>query len=95
VVGLALGMPDRPIAYVLARVGQREEAPIYLGDAGARAESADPVGDLSELVVRLVAEHPDHPIVAVNVPEHAPLNAALRSLGVPVTLTQTELAIDL
>jgi GNAT superfamily N-acetyltransferase len=95
IVGLALGRRHRPRSYVLARVRADERAPIVILDAGARPEAADPTDDLAELVVRLLAEYPERPLVAVNVPEDAPLNAALRRLAVPVPLTQTEMELTL
>jgi GNAT superfamily N-acetyltransferase len=93
--GLALGDARRPAAYVLARVRAAEGAPVYLVDAGTLPGAGDPATNLAELVARLIAEHPDHAVVAFNIPEAAPLNAALRAFGVPVSLTQTEMELPL
>ena len=93
--GLALGDVRRPTAYVLARVRAAERAPVHVVDAGTLPGADDPAADLVELVARLIAEHPDHAVVAFNIPEAAPLNAALRTLGVPVSLTQTEMELPL
>jgi GNAT superfamily N-acetyltransferase len=93
--GLALAGAGRPAAYVLARVREPEDAPVYLLDAGILPDLADPAAVLTELIARLLAEHPERAVVAFNIPAEAPLGAALRAHGVPVTLTQTEMVLDL
>ena len=90
--GFCLGDPGRPDAYLLVR--RRGEDAVVL-DAGCRRDAVDAVESMAALVRHLAAADPGCALGAHNIPEDDPLNAVLRAVGVPVVLTQTELALAL
>jgi GNAT superfamily N-acetyltransferase len=87
-VCLGLGSSERPTAYVFAFVAN---GVIRIADSGVDRSVDDAVERMIGLIGGLVQRFRGHAVVSVNVPEDDPLNGALRALGVPVTLTQTEL----
>ena len=95
VEGLACGDRERPEAYLVYRVPAQAGARLSIVDSGSLSSGRDEVAALSSLLARLIAMYPGDRLFAANVPEDDPFNPVLRSAGVPVSLTQSEMELRL
>ncbi len=93
--GFAIGDQDRPVVYLLYREPDQPEGRVTIVDSGWRSSSADPRSTLITLARALVARYPRRRISASNVAEDDALNQVLRTFGVSVTLSQSEMVLEL
>ena len=93
--GLASGDPDRPEAYLIYRMPAQAGARVPIVDSGCLSTGRDEQAALTSLLARLIAMYPGDRFHAANVPEDDPFNQVLRAAGVPVTLTQSEMELNL
>ena len=110
-LGLCLGDPTRPVAYLLTRpydpdapIGDtgmppvRRDYALAILDAGVRRDAGDAANSaklLAALMAHLAATHPGRTLVAASLPEDDPLNPVLHGCGVPAPLVETEMVVDL
>ncbi len=94
--GIGKGVdPSRPEAYLLYRFPEVSSQKLAIVDAGVLDSHPRPVAALESLLLGCAKRHPRLPFRAPNIPDDDPLNLALRSVGVPVTMTQSEMELDL
>lgn len=93
--GLAIGDHRRPNAYLLFRPPEQPGGRVSIVDAGWMPGTVTAGDAFGSLVATLVAHHHGTRLFALNVPADDGLNVALRAANVPVTLTQSEMVLDL
>jgi hypothetical protein len=91
--GLGLGDPTRPDSYLIYRAPAEPQGRLAIVDTGSLHQ--DDPGGLAALLGAALSRHPSASVFAPNVPEDDPFHAALRRAGVPIRLTQTEMALEL
>lgn len=93
--GVCLGDPTRPDAYLIYRAPAASNGRLVIVDSGSRNGDEAAVEALSLLAGTVLRRHPGATVFVPNVPDDDPLKAALTSHGVPTTLTQTEMVLNL
>lgn len=93
--GVCLGDPAHPDAYLIYRAPAARNGRLVIVDSGSLTDGPDAAASLTALAGAALARYPDASVTSMNVPDDDPLRPALLTHGVPVTLTQTEMVIDL
>jgi GNAT superfamily N-acetyltransferase len=93
--GLAAGDPGRPEAYLIYRVPAQVGARVPIIDTGCLSAGRDERASLTSLLAGLIAMFPGDRLQAVNVPDDDPFNHVLHAAGVPVSLSQSEMDLNL
>jgi GNAT superfamily N-acetyltransferase len=94
IAGIASGDRDRLEAYLIYRMPAQAGARVPIVDTGCLSTGREGAA-LTSLLARLIAMYPGDRLYAPNVPDDDPFNPVLRAAGVPVTLSQSEMELDL